>query len=46
MQKAPFAIYADFETFNVKVEEAEEEIFQFDENWDPIDSGCEIKTNH
>ena len=45
MQKAPFAIYADFETFNVKVD-TEEEIFIFDENWDPIDSGCEIKTNH
>ena len=33
------SFYADFKTFNVKVEEAEEEILQFDENW-------EIKTKH
>ena len=46
MQMAPFAIYAEFETFNMKVEESEEEQFIMDENWDPIGSGCEIKTNH
>ena len=46
MQKAPFAIYADFETFNVKVEEPEEDAIIMDHNWDPIGSGCEIKTNH
>ena len=46
MQKAPFAIYADFETFNVKVEEPVEDAIIMDHNWDPIGSGCEIKTNH
>ena len=45
MQKVPFCIYADFETLNVKAEDTED-VFEYDENWDPLDSGCEIKTNH
>ena len=45
MQKAPFCIYADFETLNVKVEDAED-VFVYDDNFDPIDSGMEIRTNH
>ena len=40
------AIYCNFETFNVKVKESEEDTFIRDHNWDPTGSGCEIKTNH
>ena len=47
MQKAPFVIIADFETFNVKCDDIEDVFdFQFDHNFDPVEAGCEIKTNH
>ena len=45
MQKSPFTIYADFETINVMVEDTEDALI-YDENFDPIDSGMEIRTNH
>ena len=45
MQKVPFTIYTDFETVNALVENTED-VFTYDENFDPIDSGMEIRTNH
>ena len=36
MQKAPFCIYADFETQNVKAKDTDD-VFEYDENWDPFE---------
>ena len=44
MQKVPFCIYADFETINRVVDS--KSVLNYDENFDPINSGMERKTNH
>ena len=45
MQELPFAIYADFETINKKVE-GTNFVIDYDHNWDPVNSGTELNTNH
>ena len=44
-QEHPFCIYADFEKIKKEVK-GENFVIDHDQNWDPVNSGTELKTNH